>query len=310
MILKPIEDGELKARLEAMPDDHRSIYLIADKNVRLTVVSATSMLNKMRANHNLGLLESYILGQAYIAGALLSSTIKGNDRLSLQIECGGPVKGLSVEAWACGAVRGYLLNNHIELAEPLKSLDTSPFFGPGFLSITKYIEGESTPFTGTVMLQSGNIANDLAVYFNESEQTPTLFYISINFDKKGRITGAGGLFIQALPGCSEDILTSLQEKASHLSNLSKSIEGGTTADEYIASEFASYSPEKLDSSFIGFSCPCSEKSFTSYIKNISAKEQEEILKGAFPLELECLNCGTTYKFTKSELEALWKKENN
>ncbi len=308
MIKKPIIDEELNAYLKGREDDKRTTFLLGDKNVRLTIVDGTHMVNQMRANHNTGLLESYILGQAYIAGALLSTTIKGNDRLSLQIECGGPVKGLSIEAWACGAVRGYLVNNPIPLDKPLESLDTSPFFGPGFMSMTKFIEGENTPFTGTVMLQYGNIAKDLAVYFNESEQTPTLFYISINFDKQGRILAAGGIFIQALPGCPEGLLEELQEKATHLPNLSHALTNGSSIEEYVNSEFASFNPENLGSSFIGFSCPCTEKGFTSYIQKLSAKEQEEILKGAFPLELECLNCGTKYTFTKEQLDALWKEK--
>lgn len=308
MISQPIQDEELSTFLKNLPDDHRTTYLLQDKNVRLTGVAATTMVNKMRANHHLGFLEAYILAQAYIAGALLSSTIKGNDRLSLQIECGGPIKGLSVEAWSCGAVRGYLANNHIELKEPLTSLDTSPFYGPGFLSITKFIEGEKAPFTGTVMLEHGNLANDLALYFKESEQTPTLFYISINFDKNMRIIGAGGLFIQALPGCPDGLLEELQEKATHLPNLSHQISSGLTVEEYIEREFATFKPEHVGHNYIGFSCPCSEKSFKAYLQNLSAKEQEEILKGAFPLELECLNCGTKYTFTKSELNTLWEEK--
>lgn len=308
MIFNKIEDKELASFLEKLDPDHKRTYLIGDGQIRLTAVAATDMLNKMRANHHLGILESYILGQAYIAGALLSSTIKGNDRLSIQIECGGPVKGISVEAWACGAVRGYLINNNIKLDKPLESFDTSDFFGPGFLSVTKYIEGSSTPFTGTVMLQSGNIPSDLAQYFSESEQTPTLFYISINFDKKGRINGGGGIFIQALPGSDPELLIKLQEKASTLSNLAKSLSEGRTIEEYIALEFSAYSPQDLGKGLIGFSCPCTEKSFTSYIRNLSEKEQNEIMKGSFPLELECLNCGTKYKYTKEDLEALWEEK--
>lgn len=308
MIKAPILDEELVSYLKSREDDKRTTFLIGDKNVRLTVVDATHMVNQMRANHHTGILESYVLGQAYIAGALLSTTIKGNDRLSLQIECAGPIKGLSVEAWACGAVRGYLVNNPIPLDKPLESLDTSPFFGPGFMSMTKFIEGEKAPFTGTVMLQYGNIAKDLAVYYHESEQTPTLFYTSINFDKSGRILASGGLFIQALPGCPEELLIKLQEKASKLPNLSHALTDNVSIEEYVNTEFADFKPENLGSSFIAFSCPCTEKSFTAYVKKLSAKEQEEILKGAFPLELECLNCGTKYTFTKEQLEALWGRQ--
>ena len=107
----PIENGQLAEYLKKMEDDSKAVYLLSGGQARLTAVSSTHIVNQMKANHRLGLLETYILGQAYTAGLLLTSTIKGNDRVILTIECGGPVKGLSVEAWACGAVRGYLLQN-------------------------------------------------------------------------------------------------------------------------------------------------------------------------------------------------------
>ena len=184
MILKEIEDKELAEHITALPADRREVYLLADGKLRLSGVSATTMVNNMRANHNTGIMETYVLGQGYIAGALLQSTVKGNDRVRLDIECGGPVKGMSVESWATGAVRGRLFANPIPLSKPVDSFDTSLLYGPGFLSITKILEGSRTPFTGQIMMENGNLANDLAIYFSKSEQTPTLFYLSIRFDSQ------------------------------------------------------------------------------------------------------------------------------
>lgn len=305
MIKQPITDKELVQHLKDIAEDSREVYLLANGQVRLTVVNTSEMANQMAVNHHTGLLETYILAQAATAGALLSMTVKGDDRLLLQIECGGPIKGLSIESWACGAVRGYLMQNPIILEKPLTSLDTSTLFGPGFLSITKYIAGEKAPFTGTVMLKYGNIAKDLAVYYQESEQTPTLFYISVNIDGKGRLWGSGGIFIQAMPGCDEHILEELQDKAKTLQNLGKAIAKGEKPAEYVMREFAPWKPEHLASGILGFSCPCCHKSYGEYLSRLSQKEQQEMLAGPFPLEIECFNCGTKYSYTKEELEALF-----
>ena len=299
MISKAIEDKELKEHITSLPADGREVFLIADGNARLSVVSATTMVNQMRANHNTGMLETYMLGQGYIAGALLQSAVKGNDRIQIEIECGGPVKGMSIEAWATGAVRGYLKQNPIPLTAPLESLDTSLIYGPGFLSVTKILEGSRTPFTGQIMMEYGNLANDLALYFQESEQTPTLFYISIKFDNAGRVWGAGGLFIQALPGCSESVLEKLDEKAKSLSGMGEMLGGGMSA---------SFSPEHIGHTPIGFSCPCSKEHFESYLKTLPQSEKEAILKGTFPLTIECFNCGTQYSFTKEETSELFRED--
>lgn len=307
MIRATIEDRELAEHLNTLNDDKRDVFLLSDEKVRVSAVSATKMINQMRANHETGLLETYMLGQGYIAGALLSSSVKGNDRIQLSIECGGPVKGMFIESWACGAVRGYLTNNPIPLEKPLESLDTTFIYGPGFLSISKILEGAKTPFSGQIMMEYGNLANDLALYYKQSEQTPTLFYLSLDFDKKGRVWGTGGIFIQALPGCPDSILDKLQEKSKSLPKLGEFLSEGKSAKDYIEEQFSSFMPKHIDTSPIGFSCPCSKKGFVGYLKNLPNPEKEEIVKGDFPLVLECFNCGTKYSFEKSEVETLFKE---
>ena len=308
MIKAQIKDKELFDHITSLPDGKREVFLIADGEVRVSAVSATRMINEMSAKHHTGLLETYMLGQGYIAGALHSSEVKGNDRIRLEIECGGPVKGMSIEAWACGAVRGYLLQNPIVLDHELKSLDTNEIYGPGFLTVTKILEGAKTPFSGQIMMEYGHLAQDLALYYKQSQETPSLFALSVHFDKLGRVWGAGGLFMQALPGCGDDVLTSLQNKASSISDIGTFISEGGTLKDYMEKEFSSFGVMRLDSSPIGFSCPCSKKGFEGYLKNLPEDEKKEILKGEFPLVLQCFNCGTEYKFEKSELEALFTEE--
>ena len=308
MIRSVIEDRELSEHIASLPPDGREVFLIGGDNIRLSAVSATAMVNSMRANHGTGILETYMLGQGYIAGALLSSTVKGNDRILMQIQCGGPVKGMSIEAWASGAVRGYLVNNPIPLEKPVDSLDTSLIYGPGFLTITKYLEGSKAPFTGDIMLEYGNLANDLALYFMTSEQTPSLFYLSIDFDRKGRVWGAGGLFMQALPGCPDDTLGKLEKAAKDLPKLSRLLGEGMSARDYVETELKDFHPHHIGHTPIGFSCPCSRESFISHLSSLPESEKDAILDGKFPLELECLNCGSRYSFTKEEIEEIYKEK--
>ncbi len=308
MIKTKIEDSVLVEHLKSLEDDRREIFLIADGSIRVSAVSATRLLNEMRANHNTGLVETYMLGQGYIAGALLSSAVKGNDRIQMTIDSGGPVKGISIEAWACGAVRGYLVNNPIPLEKPLESLDTSPIFGPGFLTITKILEGSKTPFSGQVMLEYGHLAQDLALYYAKSEQTPSLFSLSISFDREGRVWGAGGIMMQALPECDTSILEKLQTQSGLLSKMGESIGEGNSVRDYIMNRFSSYGVDYLGHTPIGFSCPCSRKNYERYLVNLPQKEKDEILGGSFPLMIQCFNCGTEYEFSKEQLEELFQKE--
>ncbi|MDT4761887.1 Hsp33 family molecular chaperone HslO [Sphaerochaeta sp. PS] len=305
MIKKKIQDETLLEHLTSLPEDAREVFILQNGQVRLTAISATTMINQMRANFELGLLETYVLGQAYLAGGLLSATVKGNDRIQLNIECGGPIGGISIEAWACGAVRGYLKHVPIPLAKPLESLDLNELYGPGFLSITKVLEGNKTPFTGQVMMQYGSLAQDLAFYYLQSEQTPSLFSLSIHFDKEGRVVGSGALFLQSMPDCSEGILERLEVKSETLPSLGAYLAGGKSIREYVEAEFADFDVKHLALQTLGFSCTCDRRQYSQYLKQLDPQDKSEILAdGPFPLQLNCLNCNTTYDFEKEELESL------
>lgn len=302
MIKKIIEDQELLQHLDGLPEDGRQVSLLADGQIRLTGLGGTTMVNQMRANFNLGLLETYVLGQAYVAAGLMASSVKGNDRIQLNVECGGPIGGIYVESWACGAVRGFIKNNPIPLDKPVESKDISLLYGPGFISVTKLLEGNRTPFTGQTMMQYGDLAKDLALYYNESEQTPTMFSLGLHFDKAGRVIGAGGLFIQAMPGCADDVLGKLQDASSKLPPLGKAISEGKPIAEYIQENFSDFGVQMLSSEPLGFSCPCTRDHFSTFLGRLPEDEKEGIIDdNKFPLELECLNCGTKYKFEKDEV---------
>ncbi|MCF0238219.1 MAG: Hsp33 family molecular chaperone HslO [Sphaerochaetaceae bacterium] len=297
---------ELTEHLSKIPEDGRQVFLLADGQIRLIGLGGTTMVNQMRANHNLGILETLVLGQGYIASGLMASSVKGNDRIQLNVECGGPIGGVYVESWACGAVRGYLKNNPINIDKPLESSDLSLLYGPGFISVTKLLEGNRTPFTGQTMMQYGNLAQDLALYYNESEQTPTMFSLSIQFDKKGTVTGAGGLFLQALPGCDENILESLQKDSANLPPLGKALSKGESIKDYCLGAFGKYGIQYLEELPLGFSCPCTRENFKTFLSKLPDHEKKDILQnGPFPLELQCFNCGTTYAFEKDEITKIF-----
>ncbi|MBF0234487.1 MAG: Hsp33 family molecular chaperone HslO, partial [Desulfamplus sp.] len=206
MIKKDIYEGDLKARLKASSQDRLFRFIFADGMMRGAVVKATQMVNEMRANHELEIPETLLLGQAYIAGSLLTFNLKGKDRIALQIDSSGPAKGLDVEANVFGEVRGYLKNSTFSREISDKQTTISSIIGAGFLTVTKYLEDSKTPYSGKIVLEYGNLAEDLANYFVQSEQTPTAFSLSVHFDSEGNVDGAGGIVLQAMPGANEDVI--------------------------------------------------------------------------------------------------------
>jgi len=188
MIKKDIFNKDVKEQFKASAKDRIYRFIMADQMIRGAIVHSTRMVNEMRANHGLGPLETLVLGQAYVAVSLLCSTLKTrNDKISMNIQCSGPVKGLDVESNVFGEVRGYLKTQQIKVKNPERIKYLSTLYGAGFLTMTKYLENAPTPYSGQVALEHGSIAEDLANYFLISEQIPTGFKLSIFFDDKEEV---------------------------------------------------------------------------------------------------------------------------
>ena len=305
MIKKDIFNNDLKEKLRASADDKLYSFLMADGLLRGAVVNTTRMVREMQANHDLGPLEALILGHAYTAAALMTANLKGKDRVSLSVNCSGPVKGLDVEANVFGEVRGFLKNPKIEVEnqENLKSL--SQLFGAGMLTVTKYLEDAKSPYSGQVALEYGSIAEDLALYFLESEQKPTGFNLSVDFDEKEEILGAGGIFLQAMPGADEELLKNAEKTMGALSNLGSRFAKEESCDRVLLKEFESLDPVIIGDRRVAFYCRCSAEKMESYVARLPEADRKDILeKSEFPVEIRCHHCNTVYSFSKEDIERM------
>lgn len=305
MIKKDIFNHDVKEQFKASAKDRLYRFLMADDQIKGAVVHSTRMVNEMRANHELGPLETLILGQAYIASSLLCSPLKGNDRIIMNIQCSGPIKGLDVEANVFGEVRGYLKANPIEVENPDKIKYLSTLYGAGFLSVTKYLEDANMPYTGQIALTHGSIAEDLAEYFLTSEQIPTGFKLSVAFDENENVTGAGGIFLQALPGVDPEKVAEAETLLQSITSLGDSFAKDQTPESVVMETFESLSPRFLDNSRVEFFCRCTKERMENYLKGLPKDDRIDIREnGPFPLEIRCHHCNSKYRFTQGELEHL------
>ena len=305
---KKIYGDTLKDQLLASAKDRLYNFLLADGAIRGVIVNGTRMINEMRANHELGILETLVLGRAYLGAGLMSANLKGVDRLSLKIECSGPIKGLTVEANAFAEVRGFLKRVPIPIDKPMENFDLSPFFGAGFLEVTKHLEDAKQPFTGKVALKYGNIALDLANYYLTSEQIPTAFNLGIKFDQHGSVTGAGGLFLQAMPEAQDELTLDLEDRVNNLPSLGEVFTEDKDPESLVRDVFQQHSPRFLANRRIEFMCHCNKERLRSYLTLLPINELKDIRNnGPFPLEMRCHNCSTAYHFDRSDIEEIYGK---
>jgi len=285
--------------------DGMEIFLLAGSTYRGSLLQGTRLVNQMRANHGLGIMETLILGHGYLAAGLLTSLVKGNDRIRLDVSCDGPVRGISVDSNARGEIRGYLQVSNLKIDTPQVSFDTSPFIGNGTLTVTRHIEGAKHPVSGHVRMKHGALARDLANYFLISEQKPTAISLSVHFDHDGSVTGAGALFIQALPESDQSAAPDLDEAVRALPSLGSLLAEGDTPAHIINTLLADFNPEIIGSRGAEMSCPCGRDRFGRYIGSLPEDELDDILStGPLPLKVTCHYCSSTYFYEREDVEML------
>ena len=301
MIKEPLSDKVLQG-LASVSADGMDILMLEHGSVRATILNATRLVNETRANHSLGILETLALGYAYMGALLCTNQMKGTDRMSLSMECSGPMAGFAVESNAEGQVKGYLKVDHIPLDAPLESFDLSPFIQTGTLTVTKTLSNTNKPFSGTVELTHGSIARDLTRYFQLSEQIQTAIALSVWFDPEGIVRGAGGLFLQALPGADSQILEDLDDWITEIPSIGKLLADGQTPTGIMHSQFHAFRPEMVGSRAAEFHCPCDAQRFGAYLRSLP--DSERIALAAHDPDkvvVKCHNCGTEYIYRHDEL---------
>jgi molecular chaperone Hsp33 len=227
---------------------------------------------------------------------------EGDETIGLKIDCSGPIKGLYVEANAFGEVRGYLKNVPIPIEKPLESFDLSPFYGAGILSVTKLFREAKQPFTGQVALMYGSLAKDLANYYMTSEQTPTVFNLSIKFDPEGNAVGGGGLMLQVMPGADDEAVDNLESMVSLLPSIGSAFSEGEKPKNLVSENFKKLNPQFLGDHRIEFMCHCNPERVENMLRMLPEADLKDMARnGPFPVEIKCHHCATPYLLKRKTL---------
>ncbi len=322
MIKAEITDKQLTEQFSKIEEDKLRIFTMADGRIRGALFHGTRFVNQMRAQHKLGILETYILGQASLCGALTIPMMKDMEHTLIRFEGTGPAEGYTVEADSTGYVRSYLENEHIQLNKPLENWNLKPFLGVGNITFSRIHKDDKYPQSSTVDVDGENIAHDFASYFAQSEQINTAFNSSIQFDKEGRVVGAGAMYIQIMPktgGTAElgSQVDSHQEEDADEEDLLRRVENAFKAcpsigllyseaevdsEDIILGLFREFKPTITMKRDIVFDCPCSKEYYIEHIRGLQAKDLEDIRKnGPDPLEVVCRKCGSVYHIPVSEI---------
>ena len=280
----------------------------ANDQIRAFAAVTTEMVETAREHHNTSPVATAALGRLLTAGAMMGSMMKGEkDVLTLQIKAGGPIQGITVTADSQGNVKGYVGNPDVCIPANSKGkLDVAGAVGPGFLTVIKDM-GLKEPYSGQVMLQTCEIAEDLTYYFAASEQVPSAVGLGVLMNKNNTVRQAGGFIVQLMPFAEEDVISKLEQNVQKINSVTNLLEEGHTPEsllEKVLEGFDVQINEKMDTRF---RCNCSKERVAKALISIGRKELNEMIQEGKPIEMNCHFCNTNYNFTVEELKEILRR---
>ncbi|MEN0641669.1 Hsp33 family molecular chaperone HslO [Alkalicoccobacillus gibsonii] len=276
-----------------------------DGKVRAYALVATDMVNEAVRRQGTWPTASAALGRTMMASSMMGMMLKGEEKLTVKVEGGGPIGAIVTDSNAKGETRGYVSKpqTHFDLNENGK-LDVARAVGTtGSLSVVKDL-GMREPFTGSVPIVSGELGEDFTYYFANSEQTPSSVGVGVLVNPDNTVQAAGGFILQLMPGADDAVIDEIEKRLSTIPPISKLVELGMPPEEILYSLLGEESVTIHEKTPVVFKCTCSKDRIANAIISLGQAEITAMIEEDGEAETVCHFCNEKYHFTGAELQEL------
>lgn len=280
-----------------------------DGSARILVIDSREIVNQMIRYHRTAPTATAALGRTMTAASMIGSILpEDGDTVTIAFDGAGEAGKILAVGDYFGNVKGYIQN---PLADPERKkngkLDVGAAVGPGTLSVIKDVASSGDPQTGTVEIRTGEVAEDLAAYFAESEQIPTVLSLGVLVDKDYTCKAAGGILVQLMPYPDEETVSLIERNAPDLSNISALFDQGLDCRAVADLMMRDIPWDPYDTLEVAYQCDCSKKRMQKKMRSLGEKTLLELFDAqeaeGKPRELTaiCRFCNTEYTYTEGDL---------
>ncbi len=276
---------------------------LLEGQARAILIESTAMVQRARDIHGLSKIATAALGRTLTVTAIMGSMLKGRgESVTTSIRGGGPIGTVLAVSDENSTVKGYVDNPGVDLPRTGPKLPVGAAVGrEGKLSVIKDMHMRE-PYVGQVNLVSGEIAEDFAMYFTASEQTPSLVSLGVLVSEE-KVESAGGLIIQLMPGASEAAIQSLEDSAGMFMDISGTMKQ-YHLDGAVQQLLMHLQPEVLERRETRYACDCSRERVERALITLGREELEDMIATEHGTKVDCHFCNKRYEFTENQLRAL------
>ena len=277
----------------------------ADDSIRAFAATTRQMVEDARRAHDTTPVCTAALGRLLTGGVMIGSMLKEDKALvTIQIRGDGPAGGLTVTADSHFHAKGYVNNPHVQIPlKPNGKLDVSGAIGKGTLTVIRDI-GLKEPYVGTIQMPSAEIAEDLTLYFAESEQIPSSVGLGVLVDRDWSVRQAGGFILQLMPGAGDEVIDRLEKKIAGLRSVTDLLEQGMLPEDILGELIGEFGLQITQKHEVSFACNCSRERIEKALISIGPEDVTEMIEEGKPIEVGCQFCGKQYRFGVEDLRRI------
>jgi len=279
-----------------------------DGMVQAAAICSRDLTERARQIHKTLPVATAALGRTLAAASMMGNALKSDGAsLTLQFKGGGPLGTVLAVSDNEGNVRGYVTDPHVDI--PLRKdgkLDVGAAVGhEGTLTVIKDLHMKE-PYVGTIDLLGGEIAEDIAGYFVESEQIPTACALGVLVDRDQSVKAAGGYLIQLMPGAAEDTIVKVEGGIMAAGAVSAILEKNDDPEAMLRTVMSDFDLKILETCPVEYRCYCSRERVERALISLGRAELEQMLAEQGGCQLTCQFCDAVYEFTAEEIQGLLK----
>jgi len=302
-----MESSSSRTRASAKDEVYR--VMSANQEVAIVSVIGTAIAKEAATRHRTAPTATAALGRTLMC-ALLLGTFKGeSETTQLTFKGDGPIGQCIAIATHDGKVKGLVSNPSAD--PPLRNdgkLNVGAAIGRGVLTVSRAHPSMKKPFTGTVEIRTGEIAEDVAGYLQESEQVGSAIAVGVSINRDCEVIAAGGFMVQILPFASEETIRVLERVIPSLPSSTALVSEGLTARQ-IAQRVLAELDERVElaTSITPSYGPCEEAELRERmlraVASLGKAEVDQILAEDGQIEITCEFCKTTNVLSEGDLAA-------
>lgn len=276
-----------------MSSDYLQRFSFDSTDVRGEITHLHDSYQEIIRRHQYPALIATHLGELMAATAILSATLKFPGRLTLQVRLEGNIRVLQAETNEKGQLRAIARYDESAGHHDLN-------FDNGQLVITLEPE-QGQRYQGITAINGGNIAAALEEYFMQSEQLPSVFWLTSDGNS------AAGLMIQKIPAGAEQATDpDAWDRIHHLSATVKDEELlNLPPDEILHRLYHEENTRVFPISELSFNCTCSKPRIAKALTQLGYDELNNMLEEMNKISINCEFCQQHYSFNRTEIEALF-----